>query len=779
MSLISGSKESFGLAGTRLGGVLGDEVPQSSLPWLWPPIPHGDRAPIAGLTQAHALVLDVLAVRDHACRLPAALVRAEARDVPLLTASMASTIAHGYQRLGALRLVVLLAAAVGALHLPLHLGLSETSGSPSALAAFVLALDANALHHGAYCIFELVLRLVHQVHGLAELAAVVEDRVDGLVDVRDEGRVLLVDTRRAPEEVLPDRFGQRVQEVLLPLHVVRRRPSGGLEVPEQVVILRDADGHVLELRDGRRVADLLPQGAEPDLSATFDVHDHSSPSVPAVELVRRLEEGARLVLQAGVEEAPDHVPKPLGIEFRHPALLKLHALDDLGRDLLVAEGLCPVQHGQNVRALGDPVAPRAHVPLVALVAAVEGVLRGQRDLVVEQPVQVHAGAGALAASEARWPKRRAHGLSVRRGSELWMISPLACRACPAARLDEGRCLSGPSTSTSSERPARGLHLLHQGPHRLLQGADPRVEHGDVEGVELVGGLVHLLLEDVDVLAVATVRAQLADEAVHGEAQPVDGHLHDLVVAAVARDDRGKALDVAREVAASFVRSAGCRGAVDRSERPNGVEVLLQLLELLLHDAEVAPDVSVEVDDDGLQLRLELLHLGLDFFGLGHGDLGPHHAVVDVAVHLVLEELELVDRLAVDLVLEELKLVERPVHLEVQLGELTVVLCELSLELHHLGVEVREEGHGVVAELTGGAVDCWRCRNPFIRRSGTERRSTFISALRRADAESHGPLGTCLGEGATTPTVRHAWVRRRQARIAVVACLVSAGAVDRD
>ena len=74
---------------------------------------------------------------------------------------------------------------------------------------------------------------------------------------------------------------------------------------------------------------------------------------------------------------------------------------------------------------------------------------------------------------------------------------------------------GPISSrafTVSSRGASGLH--RQRSHCLLQGGEAPVVPGDVERVELRGGLVQLLLEGVDVTAVTAVWTHFPDEAVH-------------------------------------------------------------------------------------------------------------------------------------------------------------------------------------------------------------------------------------------------------------------------
>ncbi len=150
-------------------------------------------------------------------------------------------------------------------------------------------------------------------------------------------------------------------------------------------------------------------------------------------------------------------------------------------------------------------------------------------------------------------------------------------------------------------------------------------------------------------AVTAVGTQLADEAVHRDPQPVHRELHDLVVSAEVVDNRGEVLDVLLEVGAAvvLVGAPGLRCLSRCREGADGVEVLLELLELLLHGAELAAYVAVKVQDDALHLRLELVEVVLDVPGLRLRNLSHrlrlHHLPGDLALEL-LEVVEgLVDR----------------------------------------------------------------------------------------------------------------------------------------
>ena len=80
--------------------------------------------------------------------------------MPLLPALVACPIAHGHERLGALELVVVLAAAVRAFHLAVDLwraGRPRLSGAFGGPTAFALALEAKAPHHSAYSVLERIL----------------------------------------------------------------------------------------------------------------------------------------------------------------------------------------------------------------------------------------------------------------------------------------------------------------------------------------------------------------------------------------------------------------------------------------------------------------------------------------------------------------------------------------------------------------------------------------------------------------------------------------------
>ena len=115
----------------------------------------------------------------------------------------------------------------------------------------------------------------------------------------------------------------------------------------------------------------------------MDLLNHTAPSIEAVERVGTLEARERLAAEADVQEAPEELAHAFEVDLRHPAIGVRLVLQELRSDLLHVHLLRVVQNREEVRALGDPVAPDLPLPDLAMLLAVEAKARGGRHLVIE------------------------------------------------------------------------------------------------------------------------------------------------------------------------------------------------------------------------------------------------------------------------------------------------------------------------------------------------------------------------------------------------------------
>ena len=179
-----------------------------------------------------------------------------------------------------------------------------------------------------------------------------------------------------PHEVLSDLQRKRLQKITLLLGLIGYLAFHGRILAQDVSVLDHPSVHVLELVDLRRVLHQLPQGCLADAPALLDLLNNQSPAVVAVQLLRVLERGVGLVLEARVQEPPQCLAELDEVQLRHPLLLIVLGHPRVLRDGAVVAALGPLEDLAQRRALGDEVSIGLLAPPVASVSAVVCILSG-------------------------------------------------------------------------------------------------------------------------------------------------------------------------------------------------------------------------------------------------------------------------------------------------------------------------------------------------------------------------------------------------------------------